>query len=180
MAHTNSSFYFQSGGVRLRAMQNADWQHMYEEEDDSEGIRVFEAGVQYPRSPEQLQARVIQAVERSTKGESAGNWFFVVETLSGQAVGVGNFHGYDPRSGTSALPSVSTGLFGAMGTRARRCASSFATGSKNCAARKPIRQRFPATWPPSGCTNRWVFGSRDAYAAMYSPATNIKTRSCLG
>jgi RimJ/RimL family protein N-acetyltransferase len=92
--------YWQGQKVRLRPMQSGDWQAIYDEERDSEGIRVFEGGIQFPRSAEQLQARLREMAEQTTKQADSMRWSFVVESLAGEFAGVGNLNSYNGKDGT--------------------------------------------------------------------------------
>ncbi len=94
-----SDYYWQGKSVRLRPLRADDWKLACEEEVDSEGIRVLEAGIQMPRSAERLQEDYREAAERALKMDDTSTLHFVVETLDGQPVGAIWMHSRHPREG---------------------------------------------------------------------------------
>ncbi|MEZ4726916.1 MAG: GNAT family N-acetyltransferase [Caldilineaceae bacterium] len=91
----NEQYFWQGQLIRLRPYRASDWEMVYAEERDSEGIRVFEPGIQLPRSPEMIKAWLerVQAQEGNTLQ-------FAVDSLAGEFVGAANIHNRDERNGT--------------------------------------------------------------------------------
>lgn len=89
--------FWQGEKVRLRTVQDSDWQRFYEEEADTEGMRGGEPGIQIPRSPEGAQEWVAWA-----KKQTGDNGFivFAIETMAGEFVGTCNLHNHNGRFGT--------------------------------------------------------------------------------
>jgi RimJ/RimL family protein N-acetyltransferase len=96
----NETGYFWEGRlVRLRPLRPEDAKLHYEEERDSAGIRVFEARIQLPSSPEKIQAWCEQKARDNDPKSPA----FAVETLECITVGMANIHGLNDRDGTFSL-----------------------------------------------------------------------------
>lgn len=91
----NEQYFWQGQLIRLRPYRASDWETFYAEEIDSEGIRVFEPGIQLPRSPEMIKAWL----ERVMAQES-NTLMFAVDSLAGEFVGTANIHNRDERNGT--------------------------------------------------------------------------------
>jgi RimJ/RimL family protein N-acetyltransferase len=96
----NTHYYWQGKRIKLRPLQADDWKLTIAEEDDSEGIRVLEAGIQLPRSAQQLQDSYREAGERMLKLDETSTINFIVETLDGEPVGAVWMHSRNPRNGT--------------------------------------------------------------------------------
>lgn len=97
---TQSSYFWQGSQVRLRPIQSSDWQTIYTEQEDSEGLRVLEPGIQLPRSPERVQ-EFVNTWHKALANPEKTSWLpFAVESLAGEFVGMANIHGYNPQHGT--------------------------------------------------------------------------------
>ncbi len=88
--------FWQGRLVCLRPPTGADWETICAEEEDSEGIRAFEAGIQPPRSPEQLK----ESLDRYAREGRPGMLGFAVESLAGELVGSANIRDWQNRQGT--------------------------------------------------------------------------------
>jgi RimJ/RimL family protein N-acetyltransferase len=95
----NNGYFWEGRLVRLRPLRADDWKQHYAEDRDSEAIRVFEARVQLPGTPEQIQ----EWIERKTKAVDEKSPTFAVETLDCTMVGTANIHGLNDRDGTFSL-----------------------------------------------------------------------------
>ena len=95
-----SGYFWQGRKVLLRPPRASDWQLLYEEERDSEGIQLLEAGIQLPRSPERIQETMKEWLERYNKQDDATSLVFIVETPDEQPVGMAVLHSRNARNGT--------------------------------------------------------------------------------
>ncbi|MFN8496906.1 MAG: GNAT family protein [Anaerolineae bacterium] len=98
-----TDYFWQGAKVRLRALRHDDWAVIYAEETDTEGVRLFEPGVELPRSPEGVQDRLAAWISRTANADETTNLSFAVESLDGEMVGTAGIHTRNPRFGTFGL-----------------------------------------------------------------------------
>ncbi|MFN8483793.1 MAG: GNAT family N-acetyltransferase [Anaerolineae bacterium] len=98
-----TDYFWQGEKVRLRALRHDDWAAIYAEETDTEAVRLFEPGVELPRSPEQVQDRLAAWISRTANADDTANLSFAVESLDGEMVGTAGIHTRNPRFGTFGL-----------------------------------------------------------------------------
>ncbi|MBN1248855.1 MAG: GNAT family N-acetyltransferase [Anaerolineae bacterium] len=93
---THGSCYWQGDKVRLRAWEPSDAEHLWSAQWDSEAIRVLEAGIDAPRSREQLRAWIA----RDATEDHPNVLRFVIETFVGEPVGWANLRDWQSPAGT--------------------------------------------------------------------------------
>ncbi|MCP5096768.1 MAG: GNAT family N-acetyltransferase [Chloroflexi bacterium] len=95
----NNNFW-QSKNVRLRTIQDTDWQRFHEEEADTEGIRGGEPGIQIPRSPEATQ-KWVEWAKKQTGAD--GLTILAIENMAGEFAGTCNLHNQNDRHGHTSF-----------------------------------------------------------------------------
>lgn len=88
--------FWQGQLICLRPFRSTDIEVMSVEEQDSEGIRVLEAGIQPMRSAEMLKVRLEHALQQPP----ADIFSFAVEARAGDLVGAANLRDWQNREGT--------------------------------------------------------------------------------
>ncbi len=82
--------------VRLRAMKAEDWTFLHALDQDTESQRLGYR-IPFPRNPEGTRK---WAEERAAEGANGDRFFFVIETIDGEAMGTFHVHNADRRNGT--------------------------------------------------------------------------------
>jgi RimJ/RimL family protein N-acetyltransferase len=88
---------FQGKLIRLRAVEPSDVEHYWKWSTDTDAQRAEGGDIGFPATRAEIQAWA----ERESKYDGAdGHYFFIIETLAGEAVGRINSHTCEPRHGT--------------------------------------------------------------------------------
>lgn len=90
-----SSYFWQGNKVKLRLLKKDDWKVYYDVQSDSEGIRVYEPGIQLPKTEEMLKKFVENRIENPTSSIT-----FMIENLNEETAGIGSLYNRDERNGT--------------------------------------------------------------------------------
>ena len=91
------NYFWEGGQIRLRPFQASDYDLIYKEQVDSEGVRVLQCGIELPRSQEMDKTFADQFVNFKDVNRAI---MFSIETLKGDLVGGINIHSKDPKNGT--------------------------------------------------------------------------------
>jgi RimJ/RimL family protein N-acetyltransferase len=94
------NYFWQDNGIRLRAIQEEDWEGHYYNRFDTPARRLLDSEVELP--PTITEAK--KFVERfSDFAPDAGRIMFTIETLNGENVGGININSIDEKNGTFSI-----------------------------------------------------------------------------
>lgn len=91
-----SNYFWQGTKVKLRLLEKDEWKIYFDEQTDSEGIRVYEPGIQLPKTEEILK----EWIENRIKTPSNSNISFMIENLEEEVVGISSLGSRNERNGT--------------------------------------------------------------------------------
>jgi len=95
-----NKYFWQEGPVRLRGMEEKDWEAHFYNRFDSEGRRLLNYQVELP--PTELEAK--EMVEKFKDFKNAeGRIMFTIESLDGEVVGGINLNSIDEKNGTFSI-----------------------------------------------------------------------------
>ncbi len=94
------SYFWQNKLVRLRAMQEADWEAHYLNGFDSEARRLLQYEIELPPTASEAKASMAKFLDFAP---GTGRLMFGIEALDGNAVGGLNLNSIDERNGTFSV-----------------------------------------------------------------------------
>lgn len=95
----NNGYFWQGEKIKLRPVKYEDWQMQFEEDNDSEGLRALEPGIELPKNEEIRKDRI----EKIINNKSENTLWFSIENMNGEYVGSTNIHNRDERNGTFSI-----------------------------------------------------------------------------
>jgi RimJ/RimL family protein N-acetyltransferase len=95
-----SSYYWQDGAVRLRAMRQEDWEDHFRSRFDSVARRLLQYEIELPPT---VASEKEMAATFCDFAQGSGRLMFVIETMDGIPVGGINLNSIDERHGTFSI-----------------------------------------------------------------------------
>jgi RimJ/RimL family protein N-acetyltransferase/enamine deaminase RidA (YjgF/YER057c/UK114 family) len=92
----DGGYFWQGDKIRLRPVRSQDWEAIYQEATDTQGIRLMNLGVELPASPEMAQAWTEKYADCK---DTDGFIIYSIETLAGELVGGITLHSRDDKNG---------------------------------------------------------------------------------
>jgi len=97
----DASYNFWEGNkIRLRALRESDWEQRHKESSDSNGLRLFNSGVELPKTEEMVKEFIRKYVDFKNTEEMI---VFAIESLEGEHVGGINLLSIDYKNGTFSV-----------------------------------------------------------------------------